>query len=51
MSRSSSLFVAVAATAATVLGSVIGLTASANARPVDPLPPPASEDGPGKDRG
>ena len=49
MSRSSSLFVAVAATAATVLGSVIGFTGEAFARPVNPLPPPASQDGPGKD--
>lgn len=46
MSRSSSLFVAVAATAATVLGSVIGFAGEAfagNARPVDPLGP--SDDG------
>ncbi|HBE21265.1 MAG TPA: hypothetical protein DEG17_17905 [Cyanobacteria bacterium UBA11149] len=46
MSRSSSLFVAIAATAATVLGSVIGFTGEAfagNVRPVQPLGP--SDDG------
>lgn len=48
MSRSSSLFVAVAATAATVLGSVMGFAGEAsaqNVRPVDLLAAPDSDDG------